>query len=163
MQRMVLFLSSEKIRAAIAAESGSSVDDVLPRTGRCLSPSDFGFHNALLAANGRLHFFDFEYAGWDDPAKLACDFFCQPQIPVSETHWDQFVPLLDRALGCAGTLIQRARRLLPAYRIKWCCIMLNDFVRSEIARREFSLGPSAGEDRKQTQLKKSQRALARLR
>jgi len=109
----------EKIRAAIAAESGSSVDDVLPRTGRCLSPSDFGFHNALLAANGRLHFFDFEYAGWDDPAKLVCDFFCQPQIPVSETHWDQFVPLLDRALGCAGTLIQRARRLLPAYRIKW--------------------------------------------
>ena len=34
-----------------------------------LSPSDFGFHN-ILEHQGQLSFLDFEYAGWDDPAKL---------------------------------------------------------------------------------------------
>ena len=41
---------------------------------RCLSPSDFGFHNALRQSDGRLRFLDFEYAGWDDPAKTIIGF-----------------------------------------------------------------------------------------
>ena len=40
------------------------------RSRRCVSPSDFGFHNALVGPDGRAVFLDFEYAGWDDPAKL---------------------------------------------------------------------------------------------
>ena len=32
---------------------------------RTLSPSDFGFHNALRRSDGRLAFLDFEYFGWD--------------------------------------------------------------------------------------------------
>jgi hypothetical protein len=39
--------------------------------------------------------------------------------------------------------------------------MLNDFVRSEQARREFALGDHATEDRKRTQLEKARKALAR--
>lgn len=45
---------------------------LLPPAMRFPSPSDFGFHNALQV-NGRLMFVDFEYAGWDDPAKLLAD------------------------------------------------------------------------------------------
>ena len=40
----------------------------------CISPSDFGFHNALIKDNGDIQFIDFEYAGFDDPAKMAGDF-----------------------------------------------------------------------------------------
>ena len=40
-----------------------------------LSPSDFGFHNMLVDRGGSLRFVDFEYAGWDDPAKMVADFF----------------------------------------------------------------------------------------
>src|SRR5262249_35193975 len=60
----------------------------------CLSPSDFGFQNALATGDGRLVFLDFEYAGKDDPAKLVLDFFCQPQVPVPLSHLDRFMTRL---------------------------------------------------------------------
>ena len=47
----------EKIRATLAAGNEPQMKR------RVLSPSDFGFHNALLSADGRFRFFDFEYAG----------------------------------------------------------------------------------------------------
>ncbi len=40
-----------------------------------VSPSDFGFHNALLDDGGAISFLDFEYSGRDDPAKLDLRFF----------------------------------------------------------------------------------------
>lgn len=147
-----------KIQAAIRAQAGIALNDEVPKAARCLSPSDFGFHNALLTADG-LKFFDFEYAGWDDPAKLCCDFFCQPQLPVALAHWDLFVGGLAAALGAQADLPQRARLLLPAYQIKWCCIMLNEFLRGEQSRREFALGGGAAAERKWMQLEKARAAL----
>ena len=99
----------------------------LPQAARILSPSDFGFHNALLH-DGRLSFVDFEYAGWDDPAKLVCDFMCQPEVPVSESQGLQFCEELAAQLphADAGALRGRVRSLLPVHRIKWCCILLNE-------------------------------------
>lgn len=128
---------------------------------RCLSPSDFGFHNALQTADGRLQFFDFEYAGWDDPAKLACDFFCQPELPVDLSFWNEFVCRLTATLLPDPGFPDRARRLLPAYQVKWCCILLNDFLAADRTRREFALGKSLGA-RKAAQLKKAQKALGRV-
>jgi len=57
----------------------------------------------------------------------------------------------------APRLVDRAALLLPAYQIKWCCIMLNDFVRSEQARREFAAGGAV--DRRAIQLEKALRKL----
>jgi len=129
---------------------------------RVLSPSDFGFHNALLGADGRFRFFDFEYAGWDDPAKLICDFFCQPQIPAPRKYWDQFTKTLAAALGLDDSLPQRARALLPAYQIKWCCIMLNEFARNDRERRDFAHGAATSEQRKIAQLAKARAAIQSL-
>ena len=125
---------------------------------RCLSPSDFGFHNALLAEDSRLHFIDFEYAGWDDPAKLACDFFCQPQVPVGFEFWDLFMNSFAVGPDGGSGFPSRARLLLPAYQIKWCCIMLNHFVKAGKARREFARGV-ASEEAKAMQLEKARRLL----
>ena len=149
----------EGIRARIAEDPAG--DAPLPARRRCLSPSDFGFHNALLPDDGRVRFLDFEYAGWDDPAKLACDFFCQPRVPVPGVYWTEFVRGLDRALGWEGRLEARARLLLPAYRLKWCCIILNEFLRADRARREFArTAPAEAEDLKATQLRKAREYLA---
>lgn len=134
-----------------------SVSSKLKASERCLSPSDFGFHNALLAADGRLRFFDFEYAGWDDPAKLICDFFSQPALPVPLNLWEVFAGNLARTLGQGKELLWRAKILLPAYRLKWCCIMLNEFVRGERERRQFAVGGS--DRRKRAQLRKARTAL----
>lgn len=120
--------------------------EVLPTAHRCLSPSDFGFHNTLrrtvsLQAD-RLAFFDFEYAGWDDPAKLVCDFFCQPRLPAPIDAFDPFAKLITQAVrgdGIAGEVIEhetmRMRLLLPIYQVKWCCICLNEFLPTGRARR----------------------------
>jgi hypothetical protein len=41
---------------------------------RTVCPSDFGFHDALRTPSGRLISLDFDYFGWDDPARLAAIF-----------------------------------------------------------------------------------------
>ena len=145
----------QEVRSRIESQVGSTTTSHLPRSNWCLSPSDFGFHNAMLAPDGRLRFFDFEYAGWDDPAKLVCDFFCQPQLPVPLAEWDHFVITLAQSLKSSDNFPKRARCLLDAYRIKWCCIMLNDFLSPSRARRDF-----AGlEDRTVHQLTQARSAL----
>jgi thiamine kinase-like enzyme len=101
-----------------------------------LSPSDFGFHN-ILEYQGQLHFFDFEYAGWDDPAKLCADFACQPEYPVSEEHAKLFCQRLGEGLE-QPDLPHRFNLLIPLYRIKWCCIMLNEFRKQDRERREHA-------------------------
>jgi hypothetical protein len=129
---------------------------------RVLSPSDFGFHNALLPADGRFRFFDFEYAGWDDPAKLICDFFCQPQVPVPLEFWDRFASALAAAFDAGDSFAERARLLLPAYQIKWCCIMLNEFARGDRERRDFAQGADTAAQRKIAQLAKARAAFAAI-
>ncbi len=104
------------------------------------SPSDFGFHNALMDDGGRLTFIDFEYAGRDDPAKLVCDFFSCPEVPVPSCYFDDFVGRLADGLGLGDAFRLRCRSLLDTYRLKWACIVLNDFLPTDAARRTFSLG-----------------------
>jgi len=109
------------------------------------SPSDFGFHNALVDDGGRLTFIDFEYAGRDDPAKLVCDFFSCPEVPVPFCHFDDFVATLADGLGFGDAFRLRCRHLLDTYRLKWACIVLNDFLPTDAARRAFSLGGQRAE------------------
>jgi Ser/Thr protein kinase RdoA (MazF antagonist) len=137
----------------------SLLDRVKPESEiHILSPSDFGFHNALLPADGRFRFLDFEYAGWDDPAKLICDFFCQPQVPVPIEFWDRVTDALGAAFHAGDSLAARARLLLPAYQIKWRCIMLNEFTRHDRERRDFAQGAASAEQRKIIQLTKARSA-----
>ncbi len=126
----------------------------LGRNECCLSPSDFGFHNTLFGDDGRLRFIDFEYAGWDDPAKTVCDFFCQPAVPVGRKHLDDFCAEISAGLSLPG-LPERVALLLPVYQIKWCCIMLNEFLPADSRRRAFSNPQDNALERKRNQLAKA--------
>ena len=133
----------------------ASIDPNSQAPPRVLSPSDFGFHNALKDTQGRLWFLDFEYAGWDDPAKLLSDFFCQPQVPVSMEHASRFVGAMTQVTG-ESSLEARFRQLLPLHAAKWACIVLNEFLKSDAERRQF-----AGlADRRDVQLEKARVMLA---
>ncbi len=144
-----------------AAAWSMSLDEEISDDARCVSPSDFGFHNALVDSSGTLHFIDFEYAGWDDPAKLVCDFFCQVEIPVPREYLRSFA---DRALspinGAEGHR-QRIELLMPVYQLKWCCILLNEFSPHGAARREFG-GEADLVSRRSVQLQKAHDALSQL-
>ncbi len=111
--------------------------DRLSDAALCISPSDFGFHNAL-ADGAAIGFIDFEYAGRDDPAKLVCDFFCQPEVPVPTSFMPEFSQRLIAGLGLDPSHEARCRLLLDAYRIKWTCIILNDFLPLGSARRTYA-------------------------
>jgi len=147
------------VRAAVAA-GGHPLDAPLPIAARVLSPSDFGFHNCLLTAAG-LRFIDFEYAGWDDPAKTVCDFFCQPAVPVPREHFEHFLAAVISATGDAG-IHDRVALLQPVYEFKWCCIMLNEFLPADDRRRAFARGDQEATARRARQLAKVDRSLAHL-
>ncbi|NBV85195.1 MAG: hypothetical protein EBS01_02770 [Verrucomicrobia bacterium] len=147
-------LSSLIRRSAVAP-----VDRPLEECHRILSPSDFGFHNALQDEQGRMWFLDFEYAGWDDPAKLLADFFCQPQVPVSLDHSGAFVCALGEAVG-DFSLPSRFRQLLPLHAVKWSCILLNEFLPQEASRRRFAGVRLPTAEMQAIQLEKSRHMLA---
>jgi len=128
-----------KARLAAGAEAaGLAADQLLATEDCCLSPSDFGFHNALLSDEGRLTFLDFEYAGRDDPAKLVSDFFCQPDVPVPLSLHAHFIERLAQGLKLDSAGVARSRLLLDAYQIKWTCIILNDFLPLGATRRAYA-------------------------
>ena len=106
----------------------------IPLAEQVISPSDFGFHN-VLESQDELFFLDFEYAGWDDPAKLICDFICQPELPVTQREGQQFRDELISELALQNTLKQRVELLLPVHQLKWCCILLNEFRLEDRNRR----------------------------
>jgi hypothetical protein len=110
----------------------------LEQAERRISPSDFGFHNAILGPDQRLRFIDFEYAGWDDPAKTACDFLCQVQVPVPSELAHKFLEPLIADDSAPQARADRIAVLLPVYRLKWCCIVLGRILPATSARREFS-------------------------
>jgi hypothetical protein len=123
--------------AAFAARDAGSLEKPIEPEATIVSPSDFGFHNALLDGS-RLGFLDFEYAGRDDPAKLVCDFFCQPEIPVPVTLFPRAVERIVTGLGLPDSHRERCAALLDVYRIKWVCIILNQFLPVGAARRSFA-------------------------
>lgn len=128
----------EAAKARIGA-SNLPLAEALPLAARVVSPSDFGFHNALVAGE-RVGFLDFEYAGLDDPAKLVGDFFSVPEIPTPLAGLADFIEGLAARLDLGADFPARARLLLDAYRVKWACIILNDFLPLGAARRDFALG-----------------------
>ena len=116
--RTELEIVQEKTNKLI--DEGVILDRIDPDK-RCISPSDFGFHNAIMTAKG-VRFIDFEFAGWDDPAKTTLDFILQPHVPV----WGQGSPLSivwDQELQ--ASIDARCQVLGPILRLKWACIILS--------------------------------------
>lgn len=142
------------VTRSIAKRRESPGDDVVQR---CISPSDFGFHNALRDRDGRLSFIDFEYAGWDDPAKLIGDFYCQPAVPAPKATYDRFVASTMAFSKHGAALAARAADLFPIFQVKWCCIMLNHFLPDAARRRQFADPAAGGDERKRAQLESAVR------
>ena len=145
----------KKTKEVISVKTGS-LSEELDTADRCISPSDFGFHNALLKKTGDICFIDFEYAGWDDPAKMASDFFLQPAIAVPLEYFDDFISEALAYSKNTAALTERVRLLFPVFKIKWCCLMLNEFLPDSAKRRQFANPNVDSEKSKQLQLNKAQ-------
>ncbi len=100
-----------------------------------VSPSDFGFHNIKLHQK-EIFFFDFEYSGLDDPLKLICDLIAHP-YPDFEMSKSKINKLLKN-FELSQKDIFIFNLLLPLHKLKWCLIILNDFIPEKKLQREFS-------------------------
>lgn len=153
----------DKLRQWLAKQCITHTIDerqILELNNRIISPSDFGFHNALKCEDGSVRFLDFEYAGWDDPAKLIGDFFNQVDVPVAMDYFPEFVGKLGELVSDAQELKVRAGLLLPLYRVKWCCIVLNYFLYEVKNMKAFVSNISS--TTRMTQLKKAKDILSRV-
>jgi len=131
---------------------------------RMLSPSDFGFHNALRRSDGRIIFLDFEYFGWDDPAKMVSDFLLHPAMELSAEHKRRFLSGILNRFGDCRYLDRRVESVYPLFGLKWCLILLNEFIPEELLRRGFASKSELNINDLQTaQLSKARIMLSRIR
>jgi hypothetical protein len=131
---------------------GMSFARPLPNRLRSLCPSDFGFHNTLRGTTG-LTFVDFEYFGWDDPVKLTCDFLLHPGMRLPEQLKRRFAAAALRIYGTDPTFALRLRLLHPLFAIRWCLILLNEFLPERWSYRVHAGGgPADWQKAKERQL-----------
>lgn len=100
-----------------------------------LSPSDVGFHNALLRPDGHLVFLDFEYAGRDHRLKTLADLMTSVGVPLPFSAYDQVERML---INLDTGEIPLFRALLPLHQLKWCCILMGLFSPAQASRRDFA-------------------------
>jgi hypothetical protein len=128
-----------------------------------LSPSDFGFHNALRRPSGNLAFLDFEFFGRDDPAKMIADFLLHPAQSLTEEFKRVFAKKILKIFGADSRLAARLEYVYPIVGLKWCMIMLNEFVPTDFARREFAARDAVNlSEKKSIQLAKTKAMLAKI-
>jgi hypothetical protein len=142
------------------SKAGIELNEELAADERTLSPSDFGFHNCVRRPDGQLVFLDFEYFGWDDPTKTASDFLLHPGMFLSVGAKRRFLSgFLDR-LDTDGRIASRLESVYPLWGLKWCLIILNEFLAEHSNRRRFALGDDeVGRERRKEQLQKSRNLL----
>lgn len=127
-----------------------------------LSPSDFGFHNALRGRDGRLTFVDFEYFGRDDPVKLVSDFLLHPGMDLSEAQSRQYLRGALALYGADPDFVLRLEALFPLYAVRWSLILLNAFLPERRARQVYAGDGDALDRVLGRQLDKAESMLNRL-
>ena len=140
--------------------AGMDFGAAIPERGRTLSPSDFGFHNARRREDGSLVFLDFEYFGWDDPVKMTADILMHPGMVLSaeeETKFRAGLTEINREDPAYG---KRLSALWPLFGLRWCMILLNEFLPERWFRRVYADG---GRDREAAQTRQLDKAEAMLR
>jgi hypothetical protein len=105
----------------------SSFENELAQSKQTLSPSDFGFHNALEKRDKSLRFVDLEYFGRDDPVKLIADFLWHPAMNLELACKKRWLQGMFAIFYEDSELSQRFRAAWPIYGLRWALIMLNEF------------------------------------
>lgn len=110
-------------------------EKLLPRSLQILSPADFGSHNAIKIQEDRFIFLDFEYFGWDDPVKLVSDFYWHPAMNLSIHLQNEWLDFAKITFGDDDCFQERLDTYLPLYGLRWCLILLNEFLSDKLQHR----------------------------
>jgi len=143
------------------ARAGWNVNADISLSKRTLSPSDFGFHNALRRPDGEMVFLDFEYFGWDDPVRLVADFVLHPGMALDRASCTTFAAMVLPVFSADDGFRERLDYLYPLVGLRWCMILLNEYLPERWAGRAFA-GATDRDAAKERQLSKARDLLTRL-
>lgn len=136
--RLEDFLAGQFNQVYHRLQSNAPVNQELPTRWQSLSPSDFGFHNALRRPSGNIIYIDFEYFGHDDPVKLTSDFLwhdaMELSVPARVAWMDGMSEIFDGDPG----FDTRFKQQHPLYGLRWCLIVLNEFLPERRKIREHA-------------------------
>jgi hypothetical protein len=107
----------------------------LERERWVLNPSDFGFHNSKMDFDGKLYIYDLEYFGWDDPVKLISDFLWHPGMNLTDKEKELWLNHTMRVFKEDEGIEKRFALYYPLYGIRWCLILLNEFLKTKLENR----------------------------
>lgn len=113
-----------------------SFDEVLPVEHQTLSPSDLGFHNAIIEGSGTLRVIDLEYFGWDDPVKMASDFWWHPGMVLDHQLRRRWITEVTDIFHQDETFGTRLRAAHPLYGLRWAMIVLKPFLSIQTTHKE---------------------------
>ena len=116
--------------------SGNITSD-LSNAMQILSPSDFGFHNALLKDN-KLFFLDFEYFGRDDSVKLMADFVWHPGMNLSNSQKSIWLKGAFEIFKKDPNIHVRFHAAWPIFGLRWALILLNEFLEGGWQKRVYA-------------------------
>lgn len=154
--------ASQRARARLLA-AGLNFNAELALERRTLVPSDFGFHNSLRRSDGSLAFVDFEYFGWDDPAKLTADVLLHPGWPLQPQQGTRFRWAAVQLYGKEDAQFPcRLSAYLPLFGLRWVLILLNEFIPERWRRRVLAGNAGIWSDAKARQLERARQFLSSL-
>ena len=141
--------------------TGEKFVEILAKAHQVPSPSDFGAHNAILTPEQKIFFIDFEYFGWDDPVKLVSDFYWHPAMMLSDALRARWLIRCIQIFGNDYFFALRLKAYLPLFGLRWCLILLNEFLPTGLERRGYanSSGLSSPAEILKYQLSKAKRML----
>lgn len=110
----------------------------IPLSKQILSPSDFGFHNAIRSSDGSLVWIDMEYFGWDDPVKLTADFILHPGMQLNSDQKKVWLNSCMDLFADDEDYPTRFNYSWPLYGFRWSLIVLSEFLNDGWNKRVYA-------------------------
>ena len=132
---------------------------ILNRNDLILSPCDFHIGNMIF--NNKIYYYDFEYSGLDDPAKLYSVFFLQPEFLISKKLCLKTLNQILFFKRSKKLIKERIIYLLPIIYLRWSLIILNAFNKIELNKNKLFYNNKANNKDLKTQISKASLYLKR--
>lgn len=130
----------EKLKATLTSMSEKDIDTPIKDEEKKLWMVDFGPHNILFRPDNRLIFIDFEYFGWDDPARLIGDFVNHDVMQdLPHQHKQYFVESYKDKIKRQKNLLRRIDKVITLVAIEWFTILLHSITPEKIKQRQSSI------------------------
>ena len=96
---------------------------------KIISPSDMGYNHRV---DKGIKFIDFEYAGYDDLAKLVCDIVIHPEYKLNKKKEDYLInEIAKKGLTADEAWIRRYEDIKETRGCIWQTIMLRQYIRGD--------------------------------